>query len=517
MPQQTLYNTYENILMLVHPEVFNPNTNETVIGPTGATGIEAMDYNGEDGLLYGINYGQLGTIDLVTGVFTPKEQPIGAGYGSLGYRSFRDCDGMSFRHSDGVLFASVRKGENDLLIQVDHITGAHIAGAFGGDDYIVIEEVPDSGDDDIDDIAFDTADDTLYATANDAGRHDHLITINPVDGSIEEIAELYCPLAQLAVQDMEGLGFGCDGILWGTTGRYTDPQLANRLWEINKDTGHVCNPRRLGKASDYEAVTCGKFRIPPTPAPTPALAAAADGDYDGDGVSDVAVFRPSTGQWSVRGITRFYFGAAADLPVPGDYDGNGRADAAVFRGSSGLWAVNALTRLIFGIDGDYPAVADYNGDGTSDIGIFRPGLGFWSVRGMGQDYFGVWGDLPVPGDYSGDGTAAPAIFRPVTGLWSARDVGSWYLGTAGDLPVPGDYRGTGPAAAAIFRPATGLWTVLDFTRFWFGSSADHPVPADFKGDGKDAAAVFRDADGLWAVRALTRAAFGLAGDLPATR
>jgi len=35
----------------------------------------------------------------------------------------------------------------------------------------------------------------------------------------------------------------------------------------------------------------------------------------GDGISDITVFRPSTGLWAIRGITRAYFGAPGDIPV----------------------------------------------------------------------------------------------------------------------------------------------------------------------------------------------------------
>lgn len=77
-------------------------------------------------------------------------------------------------------------------------------------------------------------------------------------------------------------------------------------------------------------------------------------DYNGDGTSDIAIFRPGTGLWAIKGISRAYFGSGPDIPVPGDYLGNGTTDIGIFRPASGLWAVKGLTRVYFGTTGDVP-------------------------------------------------------------------------------------------------------------------------------------------------------------------
>ena len=39
------------------------------------------------------------------------------------------------------------------------------------------------------------------------------------------------------------------------------------------------------------------------------------GDYNGDGMTDLAVFRPSTGQWFVRNLFTVQFGDPTDMPM----------------------------------------------------------------------------------------------------------------------------------------------------------------------------------------------------------
>jgi hypothetical protein len=70
------------------------------------------------------------------------------------------------------------------------------------------------------------------------------------------------------------------------------------------------------------------------------------GDYDGDGRMDIAVHRPSTGEWFVlKSSTNFgswgvyQWGNPGDIPVRGDYDGDGRMDIAVYRPSTGEWFI----------------------------------------------------------------------------------------------------------------------------------------------------------------------------------
>ena len=260
------------------------------------------------------------------------------------------------------------------------------------------------------------------------------------------------------------------------------------------------------------------FKLTAAAPPAPWYAVLDSGDYNGDGLSEIAVFRPDTGLWAVREVTRAYFGSAVDTPASGDYDGDGVTDVAVFRAVTGLWAVRGVTRLYFGSAVDRPVPGDYNGDGTCDPAVLGT-TSRWSVRGLTRAYFGGSGDLPVPGDYDGDGVKEIAVFRSSTGLWAVRGVTRAYFGKVGDRPVAAVYSPGSPlqTGIAVFRPSSGLWAVRGYSRCYFGRSGDIPAPGDFTGDSLDGIGVFRGTSGLWAIKGVTRAYFGTGSDLPVTR
>ena len=201
----------------------------------------------------------------------------------------------------------------------------------------------------------------------------------------------------------------------------------------------------------------------------------ASGDYDGDDVTEPAIYRPVTGLWAVRGLTRLYFGYSGDCSVPGDYNGDGTIDPAIFRPGSGLWAAQAITRVYFGGSGDIPIPGDYNGDGINDPAIFRPSINLWAIRGITRRYFGASGDSPVPADYDGDEIADIGIFREESGLWAIRDITRIYFGKVEDRPQPLDFSGEGYDSIAIYRPATGLWAIRGSTRIYWGGPNYIPV------------------------------------------
>jgi len=108
-------------------------------------------------------------------------------------------------------------------------------------------------------------------------------------------------------------------------------------------------------------------------------------DFDGDSRTDLAIFRPSTGLWAVRGVTRVYFGANGDIITPGDYNGDELDDIAIFRESNGLWAVRGVTRAYFGGTGDTPVVGG-GGQRTYDY-VVKAGDGDDLVRALESDTY----------------------------------------------------------------------------------------------------------------------------------
>ncbi|MEA1926767.1 MAG: proprotein convertase P-domain-containing protein, partial [Candidatus Auribacterota bacterium] len=301
-----------------------------------------------------------------------------------------------------------------------------------------------------------------------------------------------------------------------------DGESINGTWTLLVYNDDVKNP---GELKEWILTVCKAIPTPsPTcmPTPTPSMPPTPmpiiqSGDYDGDGTSDIGVFRPATGLWSVRSVGTSWFGGVGDLPASGDYDGAGTTGIAIYRGSSGLWAAYGVTRVYFGGSSDISAPGDYDGDGFCDIGIYRESSGLWAIRGVTRLYFGGTGDYPIPADYDGDWFDDFAIFRPSSGLWAVRDVTRVYFGTNTDLPVPCDYDGDGSADIGIVRFPDGLWAIRGISRFYFGTSGDYPVLADYTGDGIDYPGIFRGSSGLWAIKEVTRVYHGASGDIPVAR
>ena len=287
--------------------------------------------------------------------------------------------------------------------------------------------------------------------------------------------------------------------------------------------------RAAGSAGSASVMSLAMSATTSGPVPDDSSRAS---DYDGDAKSDLAVFTPNTGTWSLlqsssnyANSLRIVLGTSTDLPVPGDYDGDGKADIAVYTPSTGKWTIlkssgayASSMSTTWGAPGDLPVPGDYDGDGKTDFATYRPSTGEWlltlsATQTTKTIVFGGSGDKPVAGDYDGDGRTDVAVFTPSTGVWNVLTSSSNYtsqltgtIGASSDLLVPGDYDGDGRMDMAVYRPSTGAWLILGSANGYttsrtvtLGSSADIPVPSDYDADGVTDVAVYRQATGQWSI------------------
>ncbi len=273
----------------------------------------------------------------------------------------------------------------------------------------------------------------------------------------------------------------------------------------------------------------------------PVASLSTQFDFDGDAKTEVAIYRPSLGQWwflrSVDGQNRaFQFGTETDTMVPADYTGDGITDIAFWRESTGEVFVlrsedSSFYSFPFGSSGDIPVPADFDGDSVDDFAVFRPSTTTWyilnSTDGISIRSFGADGDIPVVNDYDGDGKADIAIFRPGSYQWwingSTSGVNAMQFGAEGDKPTSADFTGDGKADIALYRPASGEWFIVrsedsSFYSVPFGIDGDVPVPGDYDGDGKADTAVWRPSNKTWYIsgsqNGFSAIGFGSAGDVP---
>ena len=264
-------------------------------------------------------------------------------------------------------------------------------------------------------------------------------------------------------------------------------------------------------------------------------------DFDGDGKTDLAIYRPSEGNWylnrSTAGFTAIHWGISTDVIVPGDYDNDLKTDIAVFRatatpGTPDYYVLNSATSTVTGFDwgttGDIPVSGDFDGDGKTDAAIYRPSTSVWYILNSGGGLtitsLGTAGDVPLSADYDGDGKNDIAVYRPsiskFIGIYSAGGPISIVWGSPGDKVVTADYDGDFKDDFAVYHPATGSWQIYQSSTgtpvsISFGNSTDVPVPGDYDGDGRDDIAIYRD--GTWWINRSTAgllvSGFGLSSDI----
>lgn len=299
--------------------------------------------------------------------------------------------------------------------------------------------------------------------------------------------------------------------------------------------------------------------IPP-PSPTPQLSkeyiyagqrllAVEDANATSAPPADIAVWRPSNGNWMVMGQTGSQAvtennGLSGDIPVPGDYEGDGKTDFAIWRPSNGYWWVlyssgSGIT-VPLGTNGDTPIPTDFDGDGRTDIATARWDSGLnamvWTIAtssGTPAYLYYQWGlqtDILCPADYDGDGKADLASYRPSDGnlyiyFPATNSFGGAALASGADKCVSSDYDGDGKADPAVYNSANANWTISrstdgnTSTTTW-GSTGNIPVHNDYDGDGKTDLAVWNNATSAqWLIKRSSNGTtrteiFGTTGDIP---
>jgi uncharacterized delta-60 repeat protein len=281
-------------------------------------------------------------------------------------------------------------------------------------------------------------------------------------------------------------------------------------------------------------------------------------DVDGDRRTDIAVFRPSEGNWYIlqsadNSFRALHFGQDGDTLAPADYDGDRKTDIAVVRDD--VWYIlqssnNNFRAESWGTPGtEFVVPADYDGDGKADLAFFRfsgntiNDVNYFQIRQSSDGAIRTvqWANqsvpTPRPADYDGDGKADIASYNcfPVAGqtgaprcewaiLQSSTGTGRIeHFGNGFDTPLPpADYDGDGRSDIAVFRSSERVWYLLQstagFGALQYGLETDAKRPGDYDGDGKADFTVWRPSDGYWYLlrsqQGFTGFQFGSSGDVP---
>ena len=170
------------------------------------------------------------------------------------------------------------------------------------------------------------------------------------------------------------------------------------------------------------------------------------------------------GQWTISSLTSgaqtpIQFGLPGDIPAVGDYDGVGHDELAVYRPSTGQFIVyegagnQVETISIPGLTPSaslVPVPAQYNNQYDfahglpykTDAAVFNPSTGTYTIAGPTgvQTVTFNAGDIPVPADYAGTGSIQPAVYRPSTGQFIEKNsagTADTVVATFSDLPAAG--------------------------------------------------------------------------------
>ena len=221
---------------------------------------------------------------------------------------------------------------------------------------------------------------------------------------------------------------------------------------------------------------------------------------------DLALYRPSTGQFFIRSslngsVTAIAFGAPGDKGLLCKWNSNpisGGDNLLLFR--NGTWFINFAgdgatvnTSAPYGAPTDQPLCGSYGSNLSGSLGLFRNGLWFLNGSNTPTFSFGAVGDVAVHIGAKGFGNATDRR-NMVYGVYRA---GIWYLDDFGQ----------------------GVPTT---TVYFGGLSQDVPLLLPrWDGNGTYSLAIYRD--GTWFIRpdvfspTIVTVQFGAIGDIPLVR
>ncbi len=223
---------------------------------------------------------------------------------------------------------------------------------------------------------------------------------------------------------------------------------------------------------------------------TPNASVPVVGYFNANGPEEVAVF--TQGVWTIANGSTVTFGQAGDIPEPGDYTGIGYDELAVYRPSNGQFLVlvpgpnNTTTTMTISIPGigvgtpdlaslvpvpgayDNQYYFDHNEAERTEAAVFDPKTGVFTILGPnGVDTpmptFNP-GDIPAPADYLGNGSTQPAVFRPSNGNFyeliggTQTIIASFGAGASADIPLAAPLSYRTPADPPADPPSSGVGT-----------------------------------------------------------
>ncbi len=248
-------------------------------------------------------------------------------------------------------------------------------------------------------------------------------------------------------------------------------------------------------------------------------------DYNADNRSDLGLYNPETGQWSIRDTGSYVqngiaHGGPGWTPYVGDFNGDGRADLALYNQATGWWSIRDTGSYVdnhvqHGGPGWTPYIGDFNGDGRSDLAVYNQATGWWSIRDTGTYVqndinHGGPGWVPYIGDFNGDGRSDIGLYNRNTGWWSIRDTGTYVdnhvqHGGPDWTPYIGDFNGDGRSDLALYNTSNGQWSIRDTSSYVqngivHGGPSWTPYIGDYNGDGKSDLGLYNSITGWWSIR-----------------